>query len=118
MWNNLGPVNFLGFLLPRARIGPVPALDTRHRSIPGLPGTLSAALALFRLSEVHSPARSRPLHPRRVRVAVAVVADPGGEGGGAGAAGGEGTTSGESSPFSLPTRCTLNLFPRPQATSF
>src|SRR5258708_39811733 len=99
MWNNLGPVNFLGFLLPRARIGPVPALDTRHRSIPGLPGTLSAALALFRLSEVHSPPRSRPLHPRRVRVAVAVVADPVGGGGGAGGGAGGGSTSGESLPY-------------------
>src|SRR5258708_8339572 len=103
MWNNLGPVNFLGFLLPRARLGPCPALGTRNRSIPGLPGTLSAALALFRLSEVHSPARSRPLHPRRVRVAVAVVADPVEEGEEAVAEAGEGTTSGESRPYLEPT---------------
>src|SRR5258708_40309192 len=99
MWNKLGPINFPAFLLLRERLRPTPALGTRHRSIPGLPGTPSAARDLFRLSEVHSPARSRPLHPRPVRVAVAGAADPGGGGEGAGGGGGEGAISAESLPY-------------------
>jgi len=68
----------------------------------------SAARALFRLSEVHSPARSRPLHPRPVRVTVAGVADPVEEGEAAVAEAGEETISAESRPYLEPTRCTLN----------